>query len=154
MQEGRGRTGSDDGAAARPAGRAVPAASAASPTTAGVEAALAGLGATVHRPAPGEWGLTVECGGWPLHVGLRCAGGLLLAQAEVAAPGAVDAGWALHRNRRDLRLVRYAASAAGATWVHGELPEEAATAARVDELLGRLVDAAERARALAAGRPA
>ncbi|WP_210493368.1 hypothetical protein [Patulibacter sp. SYSU D01012] len=111
-----------------------------------VEAALAPLGAAVHRPAPGEWGLRVPCAGWPLFVGVALRGGLLRAQAEVVGPGALPAAWLLHRNRRDLALVRYASSAAGATWVHGDLPAAAVTPAAVDELLGRLVAAAEVAR--------
>lgn len=117
-----------------------------------VEAALAPLAGAVHRPAPGEWGLRIPCGGWPLHVGVALRAGLLRAQAEVAGPGAIPAAWLLHRNRRDLALVRYGASAAGATWVHGELPAAAVTPAAVDELLGRLVAAAEAARERA-GQP-
>jgi hypothetical protein len=119
----------------------------------GVDDALEALGLHVHRPAPGEWGIAVPCAGWPLHVGLRVASGLLRVQAEVAPPGAVDPAWLLHRNRRDLLLVRYASSSFGALWVHGELPLEAASAARVDELLARLVEAAEDARGVAAWPP-
>lgn len=113
---------------------------------AAVESALEHVGAGLHRPAPGEWGLPVECGGWPLHVGLALRGGLLRAQAEVCGPGQLDGQWLLHRNRRDLLLVRYATSSAGAVWVHGELPQPALSPATVDELLGRLVDAATAAR--------
>lgn len=115
----------------------------------GVDHALEALGVPLHRPAPGEWGLTLPCGRRPLHVGLRVAAGLLRAQAEVAPPGVIDPAWLLHRNRRDLLLVRYGSSAAGATWVHGDLPVEAASAPRVDELLGRLLRAAEDARGVA-----
>jgi hypothetical protein len=118
----------------------------------GVDDALEALGLRVHRPAPGEWGVSVPCGAWPLQVGLRTAGGLLRVQAEIAPPGAVDPAWLLHRNRRDLLLVRYATSSYGAAWVHGELPLEAASASRVDELLGRLVQAAEDARDVAVWR--
>ena len=115
----------------------------------GVDDALKALHLPVHRPAPGEWGVTVPCGAWPLHVGLRVAAGLLRAQAEIAPPGAIDPAWLLHRNRRDLLLVRYATSSFGAVWVHGDLPLECASAARVDELLGRLLQAAEDARDVA-----
>jgi hypothetical protein len=117
---------------------------------AAVEEALRSAGVAAHRPAPGEWGLTVPCAGWPLHVGLALRGGLLRAQAEACAPGRVDPGWLLHRNRRDLRLVRFATSAAGAVWVQGDLPADGVRAAAVDELLGRLLDAAAAARAVAA----
>jgi hypothetical protein len=119
----------------------------------GVDHALEALGLPVHRPAPGEWGVTVPCAGWPLHVGLRTATGLLRIQAEVASPGAIDPSWLLHRNRRDLLLVRYASSSYGAVWVHGDLPLEAASAPRVDELLARLLQAAEDARDVAAWPP-
>ncbi|WP_320671722.1 hypothetical protein [Patulibacter defluvii] len=123
-------------------GRSAPATAAA----AAVESALAAAGAPLHRPAAGEWGLAVECAGWPLHVGLALRGGLLRAQAEVCGPGRLDGQWLLHRNRRDLRLVRYATSSAGAVWVHGELPAAGLAAAAVDQLLGRLVEAATVAR--------
>lgn len=116
---------------------------------AALDALLADGGTVPHRPAPHERGFALECGGWPLHVGARAVGGLLAVQAEVAPPGAVAPAWLLHRNRRDLRLVRYGSSSAGATWVHGELPL-AAVPGSVDELLGRLVAAAEAARAVAA----
>lgn len=121
---------------------------AAEAAVAALDALLADGGTTPHRPAPLERGFALDCGGWPLHVGARVVGGLLAVQAEVAPPGAIDPAWLLHRNRRDLRLVRYGASSAGATWVHGELPVKAVPWT-VDELLGRLVAAAEAARAVA-----
>jgi hypothetical protein len=117
---------------------------------AALDALLLAQGTRPHRPAPLERGFTVECGGWPLHVGARIVGGLLAVQAEVAPPGAIDPAWLLHRNRRDLRLVRYGSSGAGATWVHGELPAAGSTGDAIDELLARLIAAAEAARAVAA----
>lgn len=111
-----------------------------------VERALEPLAVPVHRPEPAAWGLRLSCGGWPLDLGVALRGGLLLAQAEVLAPGQLSPAWLLHRNRRDLRIVRYASSSAGAVWVHGELHEQAVTVATVDELLGRLLEAAENAR--------
>lgn len=119
------------------------------PAAAAVEEALQAAGADPHRPAPGEWGLTVDCGGWPLHVGLGLREGLLRVQAEVCGPGRVDPWWLLHRNRRDLRIVRLATSAAGAVWVHGDLPAAGLAPAAVDELLGRLLDAAAAVREVA-----
>jgi hypothetical protein len=119
----------------------------------GVDDALEALALPVHRPAPGEWGVTVPAGAWPLQVGLRIAGGILRVQTEIAPPGVIDPAWLLHRNRRDLLLVRYATSSYGAVWVHGDLPIEAASAARVDELLGRLLQAAEDAREVAVWPP-
>lgn len=111
-----------------------------------LDAALDVLEVPAHRPAPGERGFTVESAGWPLHVGVRVHGGLLAAQAEVLPPGALEPAWLLHRNRRDLQLVRYGCSSAGAVWVHGELPVAGTDEDAVDGLLGRLLDAATTAR--------
>jgi hypothetical protein len=80
-------------------------------------------------------------------VGVAERGGLLRAQAEALAEGVADPADVLRRNRR-LVLVRFAASRAGAIWVHGELPASAAGDAReVDRLLGLLIDAADELRA-------
>lgn len=117
-----------------------------------LDAALAVLEVPPHRPAPGERGFTVECADWPLHVGVRVHGGLVAAQAEVLPPGLLDPAWLLHRNRRDLQLVRYGCSSAGAVWVHGELPVHGADETAVDGLLGRLVEAAGAARQAAGPR--
>ena len=63
-----------------------------------------------------------------------------------------DAAAVLHRNRR-LVLVRFAASAAGAIWIQGELPaSSAADAEEVDRLLGLLIAAADELRAPYAAR--
>lgn len=145
MQEGFGCAAGDGAPAPGPAGPA----SARAVHDAAVRAlddALAVLEPPAHRPAAGERGFTVEAAGWPLHVGVRVHGGLLAAQAEVLPPGALEPAWLLHRNRRDLRLVRYGCSSAGAVWVHGELPVRGADEAAVDGLLGRLLEAAASAR--------
>jgi hypothetical protein len=116
---------------------------------------LAGCGAEHRRVAVREWGLTVEAGGWPLHVGLALGPAdaspspLLRVQAEVAAPGALDAAALLHRSRRT-PLVAFTATRAGAVWVEGWLPAAAVTVAELDRLLGLLVAAAADARAAAA----
>jgi hypothetical protein len=112
---------------------------------AAVHDALAGLGADVRQVAPGEWGLTLDCAGWPLHVGVALRDGLLRAQAEVLGPGRVAPAALLHRNRLGV-LVRFAQSAAGAVWIHGDLPPVAATEAEIDRLLGLLVEEATWAR--------
>ncbi|MDO9408566.1 hypothetical protein [Patulibacter sp.] len=114
-----------------------------------LDAFLADLDAVVHRPAPLERGFALGTGAWPLHVGARAVGGLLELQAEVAPPGAVDAAWLLHRNRRDVRVVRYASSAEGATWVHGDLVLSAVSPATLDDVLARMLGAAEEAAAVA-----
>ncbi len=113
---------------------------------------LGSLDAPSRQVAEGEWGLTVDAAGWPLHVGLALRDGLLRAQCEAVGPGSVSEHELLFRNR-GLVLVRYAQSGAGATWVHGELAPELITAEWLDRLLGLLVEAAivvrHRARAAA-----
>lgn len=99
--------------------------------------------------APGEWGLTIDAAGWPLHVGLALRDGLLRAQAEVLGPDQLDDHELLVRNR-SLVLVRYAHTGAGAVWVHGELPPELVSPHWLDRLLGILVEAATVARHRAA----
>ncbi|HEV2999528.1 MAG TPA: hypothetical protein VGW75_02220 [Solirubrobacteraceae bacterium] len=102
---------------------------------------LASLDAPSRQVAAGEWGLTVEAAGWPLHVGLALRDGLLRAQCEAVGPDRVSEHELLFRNR-GLALVRYAQSGAGAVWVHGELPHELVTQEWLDRLLGMLVEAA------------
>jgi hypothetical protein len=106
-----------------------------------VSAFLESLEAESRQVAPGEWGLTFEAAGWPLHVGLAFRDGLLRAQCEAVGPGAVSSHELLFRNR-GLTLVRYAESGAGAVWVHGELAPELVTPQWLDRLLGLLVEAA------------
>ena len=110
-----------------------------------VTAFLEGLEAESRSVARGEWGLTVDAAGWPLHVGLAYRDGLLRAQAEVVGPGALDDHELLFRNR-SLVMVRYAHTGAGAVWVHGELPPELVDARWLDRFLGLLVEAAVVAR--------
>jgi hypothetical protein len=117
-----------------------------------VDAYLQGLDADWRAVARGEWGLTVDAAGWPLHLGLAWRDGLLRAQAEALGPDAVPDHELLFRNR-GLVLVRYAHTGAGAVYVMGELPGELVTAEWLDRLLGMLVDAAVVARHRAAGSP-
>lgn len=118
-----------------------------------VDAYLGTLDLEWRRVAPGEWGLTVDAAGWPLHLGLAMRDGLLRAQGEVVGPDRLSDHELLFRNR-GLVLVRYAHTGAGAVWVHGELPPELVSAQWLDRLLGMLVDAAivvrQRARAATA----
>lgn len=113
---------------------------------------LQGLDAQWREVAHGEWGLTVDSAGWPLHIGMAWRKGMLRAQAEVLPADRVSDHELLYRNR-GLVLVRYAHTGAGVVWVHGELPAELVTPAWLDRLLGALVDASniarERARAQA-----
>ena len=110
-----------------------------------VDAYLEGTEAQWRKVAHGEWGMTVEAAGWPLHIGLALRDGLLRAQAEVVGPDQVDDHELLFRNR-GLVFVRYAHTGAGAVWIHGELPPELVTPVWLDRLLGLLVDAAAVAR--------
>ena len=119
-----------------------------------VDAYLQGLDADWRSVARGEWGLSVEAAGWPLHVGIAWRDGVLRAQAEVLGPEQVSDHELLFRNR-GLVLVRYAHTSAGAVYVMGELPGELVTAEWLDRLLGMVVDAAVVARQrAAAGRGA
>ena len=115
-----------------------------------VDAYLETLEAEWRRVAHGEWGLTVDAAGWPLHIGLAFRDGLLRAQAEVLGPDALSDHELLFRNR-GLVMVRYAHTGAGAVWVHGELPPELVTDRWLDRLLGFLVEAATVARHRANG---
>ena len=110
-----------------------------------VDTYLEGTEAEWRKVADGEWGITVDAAGWPLHIGLALRDGLLRAQAEVVGPDQVDDHEILFRNR-GLILVRYAHTGAGAVWIHGELPPELVSPTWLDRLLGLLVDAATVAR--------
>jgi hypothetical protein len=110
-----------------------------------VDAYIGGIDGETRRVADGEWGISLDAGGWPLHVGVAIRDGLLRAQAEVLEPGRADPHRLLFFNRT-LPLVRFAESGAGAAWVIGELPLVAVSAQAVDELLGLLVRVATQAR--------
>ena len=114
-----------------------------------VDAYLKSLDAEWREVARGEWGLTVDAAGWPLHIGLAFRDGMLRAQAEVLGPDAISDHELLFRNR-GLMMVRYAHTGAGAVWVHGELPPELVSEPWLDRLLGFLVEAATVARHRAA----
>ncbi len=110
--------------------------------TATVDAYLEGLtDAEWRRVAEGEWGITLEAAGWPLHIGLAWRDGMLRVQTEALAPDRVGDHELLYRNR-SLVLVRYAHNGAGAVWVHGELAPELVSPQWLDRLLGLVVDAA------------
>ena len=107
-----------------------------------VDAFLEGLAdAEWRRVAEGEWGITLEAAGWPLHIGLAWRDGVLRVQTEALAPDRIDDHELLYRNR-GLTLVRYAHNGAGAVFVMGELPPELVKPLWLDRLLGMLVDAA------------
>ncbi len=118
-----------------------------------VQGYLESLEADWRQVAPGEWGLTVEAGGWPLHIGLALRDGLLRAQCEAVGPDRVSDHELLFRNR-SMTLIRYAHSGAGAVWVHGELAPELVSPQWLDRLLGLLVEAAIVVRNRASARAA
>jgi hypothetical protein len=103
------------------------------------------LDGDVRQVGAGEWGLTLDVGGWPLHVGVAVRDGFVRAQAHVVGPDEIDDHQLLFWNRQT-RLVRFAHTRAGEVHVMGELPEAAVSAAELDRLLGLLVQAADGAR--------
>ena len=115
-----------------------------------VDRYLGTLEGDTRRLAQGEWGISVEVAGWPLHVGVQVRDGLLRAQAEVVGPGRLDPH-ALLRWNRGMPLVGFSQTAAGAVYVEGALPLEAVSEARLDGFLGLLVRVATQAREAAAG---
>src|SRR6476646_10302818 len=104
-------------------------------TAAVVDDYLDALEGETRRVAPGEWGLTVEAAGWPLHVGMAIRDGLLRAQAEVVSAGSLDPHSLLHWNR-GLPHARFTETGAGDVWVEADLPLEAVTPERLDGFLG------------------
>jgi hypothetical protein len=110
-----------------------------------VDAFMRSLDGDVRQLAPGEWGLTVDAGGWPLHVGVAVRDGFVCAQAQVAEAGRLDDHQLLFWNRQT-HVVRFAHTRAGEVHVMGELPQSAATPQELDRLLGLLVQAADGAR--------
>jgi hypothetical protein len=110
-----------------------------------VDAYLQGLDGDIRRVSESEWGLTVEAGGWPLHVGVAIRDGLLRAQAQVADPGALDPE-ALLRWNRQVPLVAFGLTRSGEVWLGGALPLPALDALTLDRFLGLLVRVAHEAR--------
>ena len=110
-----------------------------------VERFIDGLEQGGRRVADDEWGVTVDADGWALHVGIVLRDGLLRAQAEVIGPGRIDPHVLLRWNR-ELPLVRFSHTGAGAVYIQGELPPAAVTEAQLDGFLGLLVRVATQAR--------
>ena len=111
---------------------------------------LAGLDGETRRVAPGEWGVTVDAAGWPLHVGVALRDGLLRAQAQVVEAGRIDPHDLLRWNRQ-VPFVRFAHTRDGEVWIQGELPLAAVDPPQLDSFLGLLVLSVVQARE-AAGR--
>jgi hypothetical protein len=111
---------------------------------------LTGAQTVSRRVAQDEWGISVEAADWPLHIGITTREGLLRAQAEVLGPGVVEPHTLLRWNR-DLHLVRFAHTGAGAVWVVGDVPLAALDEELLDGLLGLVVSTASQAREAAGG---
>jgi hypothetical protein len=116
-----------------------------------VDSYLADLEGETRRVAEGEWGISVEAAGWPLHVGVALRDGLLRAQAEALPAGRIDPHVLLHWNR-GLPLARFTETGAGDVWVEADIPQEAVTAERLDGFLGLVVRVATQAREAAQHR--
>ena len=110
-----------------------------------VDRFLASLEGDTRRVAAGEWGLSVEAAGWPLHVGMALRDGLLQAQAQVVEADRLDEHTLLFWNR-SLPLVRFAHTGAGEVYVKGDLPLCAVEPQMLDRFLGLLVRTATMAR--------
>ena len=110
-----------------------------------VDRYLGSLEGETRRVAEGEWGLSVDAAGWPLHVGVALRDGLLRAQAEVVGAGQIDPHVLLHWNR-GLPLARFTETGAGDVWIEADLPAEAVSEARLDGFLGLVVRLATQAR--------
>jgi hypothetical protein len=110
-----------------------------------VDRFLASLEGDTRRVAAGEWGLSVDAAGWPLHVGMALRDGLLQAQAQVVDADVLNEHTLLFWNR-SLPLVRFAHTGAGEVYVKGDLPVAALAPAMLDRFLGLLVRTATMAR--------
>jgi hypothetical protein len=110
-----------------------------------VEGYVDSLEGETRRVAFAEWGLTVEAGGWPLHVGVAIRDGFLRAQAAVAEPGRLEPHDLLRWNRQ-VPLIRFSHTSSGEAWIQGDLPLTAVSAPELDRFLGLLVLAASQAR--------
>ena len=109
---------------------------------------VASLDGETRRVADGEWGITVDAAGWPLHVGLALRDGLLRAQAAVVGPDVLEPSDLLRWNRQ-VPFVRFSHTRAGEVWIQGELPPAAVNPRELDRFLGLLVLAATQARGFA-----
>ncbi len=51
---------------------------------------MSSLDASTRSVAPGEWGLVLDCAGYPLDVGVSVRGTLVRAQATALPAGVID----------------------------------------------------------------
>jgi hypothetical protein len=116
-----------------------------------VDEYIASLDGDTRRLAFAEWGVTLEAGGWPLHVGVAIRDGLLRAQAHVVEAGRIDPHDLLRWNRQ-LPFVRFGHTRDGEVWIQGDLPLAVVSPAELDRFLGLLVLSATQAREAAPAR--
>jgi hypothetical protein len=110
-----------------------------------VDAYIAGLEGETRQVAFAEWGISVDAGGWPLHVGVAIRDGVLRAQAQVIEADRIDSHDLLRWNRQ-IPFLRFAHTRDGEVWIQGDLPLVAVSPAELDRFLGLLVLSATQAR--------
>ena len=106
------------------------------------------LGNTVNdwrRLTSGQWGITVDAAGWPLHVGIALRDGLLRIQSQVATSGQIPAETLLWWNRK-LVLVKFSTTQDGEPWLQLDLTPSAVDERQLDRMLGLFVLTATQAR--------
>jgi hypothetical protein len=106
---------------------------------------IASLEGDARQVAFAEWGLTVDAGGWPLHVGVAIRDGVLRAQAQVIEADRIDPHDLLRWNRQ-IPFARFAHTREGEVWIQADLPLTAVSPAELDRFLGLLVLSATQAR--------
>lgn len=106
---------------------------------------IAALEGETRQVAFAEWGLTVDAGGWPLHVGVAIRDGVLRAQAQVIEAERI-APHDLLRWNRQIPFMRFAHTRDGEVWIQGDLPLVAVSPGELDRFLGLLVLSATQAR--------
>jgi hypothetical protein len=107
------------------------------------------LGVEVREAGPGQWGIRLDSGGYPLHVGVMIRGALLRIQAAVLPAGLIDPHQLLYWNRQ-APFVCFGENLAGEVFVSGELPLEQLSTDTLDRFLGLLLTSSTRAREFAA----
>jgi Putative bacterial sensory transduction regulator len=110
-----------------------------------VDSYLEGLPGETRRLAHGEWGVTLQAeqaAGWPLHVGLRLAEGVLHAQAHALDESDGLDPWMLLWWNRQTRYVRFACTREREIWVQGDLAAADVDERSLDRLLGLVVEGA------------
>ena len=98
-----------------------------------------------RRLAHGEWGVTVEpdqAAGWPLHVGISLAEGLVTAKAHALDSAEGVDPWMLMWWNRQTRMARFGCTQEREVWVHADLPVAAVDPREIDRLLGLVVEGA------------